>query len=246
MMILPLKSDFQNWRNPRRGKSNPERMNNPFWDFCIRTGSSAYEVNKELDGPDSFNSGPCWCFDRFGQSHITLPDGRELFIGGEHEDWYDPDFYIYNDVIIVDKDYIEIFGYPVSVFPPTDFHSATLVGTNVFLIGNLGYQNERRIGQTQVLRLDIESLQISIQQTSGENPGWIFQHSAVYDEPNNSIRVSGGKQYDEEVKENYNDYYLCLKTFKWRLYREKEVQILNLSRSRWRQSSEDLISNHSL
>jgi hypothetical protein len=57
----------------------------------------------------------------------TLPDGRKVFVGGEHEDFGVPDFYIYNDVILVlPDDSVQIFGYTVEAFPPTDFHSATL------------------------------------------------------------------------------------------------------------------------
>jgi hypothetical protein len=33
---------------------------------------------------------------RFGQSLTLLPDCRAVQIGGEHEDWYDADFCIYN------------------------------------------------------------------------------------------------------------------------------------------------------
>ena len=44
--------------------------------------------------------GPVWCFSRFGTSLTELPDGRFVQIGGEHEDFYDPDFCIYNDVTV--------------------------------------------------------------------------------------------------------------------------------------------------
>lgn len=44
-----------------------------------------------------FYGHPVWCFNRFGATRTKLPDGRTVCIGGEHEDFYDPDFYIYND-----------------------------------------------------------------------------------------------------------------------------------------------------
>ena len=221
MKTLPSKSDFHDWRNPRRGASNPERMDNPFWHWCVRTRESAYAANNKFNGPDSMSSGPCWCFQRMGQAHIRLPDGRDIYIGGEHEDYYDPDFFIYNDVVIVDGDHVDIFGYPVSAFPPTDFHTATLVGTNVFLIGNLGYPDDRRIGETQVLRLDLESFEISTQPTSGESPGWLHDHSAILNESNNSIRVTGGNRCAERITENFHDFELCLNTFTWRIAIER-------------------------
>lgn len=62
------------------------------------------------------------------RSSTRLRNGREIYIAGEHEDWYDPDFYIYNDVIVIHPNLeIQIYGYPRTVFRATDFHSATLV-----------------------------------------------------------------------------------------------------------------------
>ena len=75
-------------------------MNNPVWEWLVRCRVSAYWANEEFNGPSSFEAGPCWCFRRFGQSKTELPDGRVVLIGGEHEDSYDPDFYIYNDVVV--------------------------------------------------------------------------------------------------------------------------------------------------
>ena len=73
-----------------------------------------------------------WCFDRFGTSKTALEDGRTVHIGGEHEDFYDPDFHIYNDVIVVSSSgQVAIYGYPLEAFPPIDFHSATLVGKTI-------------------------------------------------------------------------------------------------------------------
>ena len=36
-----------------------------------------------------------------GRSTVWLPDGRVVLIAGEHEDSYDPDFCIYNDVVVI-------------------------------------------------------------------------------------------------------------------------------------------------
>ena len=84
--------------------SNPTPINSPFWKHMVRHGNWAYDVRKELnlwptekkDGPE-----PIFCFHRMGRTVTELPDGRVIFIGGEHEDFYDPDFYIYNDVVVV-------------------------------------------------------------------------------------------------------------------------------------------------
>src|SRR5712691_10149821 len=95
---------FKKWRSPRYGRANPERMNNPVWEWLIRSELTAYSANNEFEGPSSCDAGPCWCFSRFGQSSTELPDGRVVLIGGEHEDFYDPDFYIYNDVVVKNPD----------------------------------------------------------------------------------------------------------------------------------------------
>mmetsp|Transcript_31216 Transcript_31216/g.28392 ORF Transcript_31216/g.28392 Transcript_31216/m.28392 type:complete len:84 (+) Transcript_31216:264-515(+) len=82
-------------------------------------------------------------------TELELEDGKKLYISGEHEDSYDPDFLIYNDVIIQDKEgNITIYGYPKDVFPPTDFHTATRIGDDVYIIGNMGYMQERKFNET--------------------------------------------------------------------------------------------------
>lgn len=124
--------------------------------------------------------------------HVTLlPDGRTVLVGGEHEDWYDPDFCIYNDVIVHEPDgSIRIFGYPESDFPPTDFHTATLVGGAIHIIGCLGYPPDRE-SQTPVFRLDLDTFRIERLVPKGESPGWIHRHRAdrISDD---EILVSGG------------------------------------------------------
>jgi len=91
---------FREWRSPRFGRSNPERLNNPVWEWLVRSKLNAYSANQKFGGLDPMNAGPCWCFDRFGQSSTPVTDGRIVLIAGEHEEYYDPDFYIYNDVVV--------------------------------------------------------------------------------------------------------------------------------------------------
>lgn len=130
-------------RSPRFGTGNPSRMDLPFWHHMVRTGETAYAARQQFD-PGTDDGGPVWCFHRFGPTRTRLPDGRVVCVGGEHEDYYDPDFCIYNDVVVAHPDgRIEIFGYPKDVFPPTDFHTATLCDDRVILLGGLGYAGER-------------------------------------------------------------------------------------------------------
>jgi hypothetical protein len=54
----------------------------------------------------------------------------------------------------------DIYIYPRDLFPTTDLHAVTLVDRNIYIIGNLGYQEDSQFGYTPVYRLDIQSLKI--------------------------------------------------------------------------------------
>jgi hypothetical protein len=211
---------FKAWRSPRFGRSNPERMNNPVWEWLVRCRVSAYWANEEFNGPHSFEAGPCWCFRRFGQSKTTLPDGRAVLIGGEHEDHYDPDFYIYNDLIIRHPDEtIEIYGYPKDVFAPTDFHSATLLDDCIIVVGCLGYPKQRRPGTTPVYRIDLRSFRIGAMNCTGDAPGWLHKHDAAYLPRENAIMITGGLAVrddpDRPLVENIDVWKLHLADRRW-------------------------------
>jgi hypothetical protein len=233
---------FRQWRSPRFGRSNPECMNNPVWEWIIRTQLTAYGVNQRLNGPSSFDAGPGWCFQRFGQSSTPLPDGRVVMIGGEHEDNYDPDFYIYNDVVARHPDgRLEIFGYPKEVFPPTDFHSATLVERGIIIIGCLGYPEQRKPDITPVLRLDLDTFAIAPIATSGSPPGWIHEHTAALADDGASILIQGGKldrgPKDSSLVENLDDWRLDLAARRWERLSERRWQ-------RWEVRRQDRRLNH--
>jgi hypothetical protein len=155
-----------------------------------------------------------------------LPDGRVVFIAGEHEDFYDSDFYIYNDVVIQHPDgRIDIFGYPREVFPPTDFHSATLVKNRLVLIGNLGYPDQRRPGSTPVMVLDLDTFAISTVATFGMPPGWIHRHKATLSDDERSILIQGGKldcgSKNRSLVENIDDWRLPLGDWCWERLTER-------------------------
>ena len=215
------KRDYRRDKSPRFGSRNPELMDVPFWHDMIRTGGNAYSARKKYD--DLHCTGPVWCFDRFGSSLTPLGDGRYVQIAGEHEDYYDPDFYIYNDVVVHDgRGGCRIFAYPSEVFPPTDWHSATLVGDGIYIIGCIGYPDQRRPGFTPVYRLTLETWRIDEVATTGEMPGWIFKHRADYDADRNVIRITGGEVQtladDGEVQmlPNEHRFELKLERMQWR------------------------------
>lgn len=140
----------------RFGTRNLEQMRLEHWEWMVRHGDVPCGVRQGLGleanytsccGDDGCGSSdPDWCFSRFGMTRTVMNDGRIICVGGEHEDWYDPDFGIYNDVVVLrpaasqagatlDSGDVEIYGYPAEVFPTTDFHSARLVLDRLILIG---------------------------------------------------------------------------------------------------------------
>jgi len=221
---LPVtEAEFQAGRSRRFGTANPERMDVPFWNAMVRNGWDAWQATRIFDH-DSFGlEDPVWCHKRFGMSLTPLPDGRWVQIAGEHEDHYDPDFCIYNDVIVHDgQGGFEIFSYPEDVFPPTDFHSATLVGEWLYIIGNLGYPETRAAFdyQTPVFRLHTGDWRIERVATRGESPGWIHEHQAKLE--GDCIRVFQGKRCfvadggGEECRGLLGSFALDLESGAWR------------------------------
>ncbi len=194
--LLVSEEEFLKNRTRRFGTANPERMGVPFWSAMVRNGWSGFRAAKHFSEDSYRRESPVWCYDRLGMSLTQLADGRFIQIAGEHEDSYDPDFCIYNDVIVHDgKGGFEILGYPEDVFPPTDFHSATLVGEWIYIIGNLGCQRtaEADAHQTPIYRFDTVSGKVERVSTTGISPGWIHRHNAELID--RGIRISGGKRY---------------------------------------------------
>jgi hypothetical protein len=206
---------FNRHGTARAGTANPEVYLPDFWREQIRTFRSGYAAEAEIMGKRDYNRPgvPVWSFDRFGQSATWLPDGRLVLIAGEHEDSYDADFCIYADVTVLDgKGGVEHYIYPADVFPPTDFHSATLLGDHILLIGSLGYPDKRVEGVTQVLRLDLADFRITPVDTTGDNPGWINRHDAELD--GDQIVVTGGKT-EPGYRDNTETFTLELTTMIW-------------------------------
>ncbi len=201
--------------SPRHGTANPERYEPDFWIEQIRTGRTGYEAAAEITGRSRDVCGPpVWSFRRYGRTATRLPDGRWVLIAGEHEDHYDPDFWIYNDVTVLDgRGGVTHYVYPAEVFPPTDFHTATLMDDHILLVGSLGYRGRRAEGETQVLRLDLADFSVRRVATTGDNPGWINRHEAV--RMGHELLISGGK-----VEPGYRDleglYALDTDRMSWR------------------------------
>jgi hypothetical protein len=214
----------------RYGTAHPERVDNPLWEQAMREDWSGYALGQHLASADARSGhdysqsayrdtdpGPFWSWQRFGRTSTPLPDGRIIHIAGEHEDAYDPDFCIYNDVVVEHPDgRREFLLYPKDVFPPTDFHSATLVGEAIVLIGSLGYRDLRRPGETQVLKLDTRSLRFETVATTGEGPGWISRHSAERLGETAMRSVGGSVQTAAGYERSTGMFELDLVSMTWR------------------------------
>jgi ankyrin repeat protein len=210
--------DYRSAFSPAVGEANPELVREPFWEAMIRSGINAYQAMTLCGG--THDDSPIWCAQRFGQSFTPLPDGRIVQIGGEHEDSYDADFCIYNDVFVHYPDgRIEVYCYPDDAFPPTDFHTATRIGDTIWIIGVLGYHGARQFGETPVYRLDTVTFRIDRVETTGDAPGWISRHRAKLG--GDEIHVSGGKiaalsGEQETYEDNTREFILDTRTGVWR------------------------------
>ncbi len=228
---------FDAHRQFRFGRANPEWINNPAWEYMIRTRQTSFSARVEHEIGADFGKTRDFCFNRFGSSATAMADGRTIVIGGEHEDYYDPDFIIFNDVIVLrpaagekevtlDQGSVEIYGYPRDLFPPIDFHSATLVGETIFIIGGLGYSEHRRFDTTPVFTFDTTSYRIERINIAGRAPGWIYQHFASFDANRNVITVRGGMithgPDDENHASNEACYRLDLDRLAWELVSPRE------------------------
>lgn len=214
------KQDFAAQKHRVFGSSNPQKCDIPFWYDMVRCNGNAWKARSQFGDTESFKDQPVWCYERFGKSITAIGNGEFIEIAGEHEDSYDPDFCIYNEVFHhKGAGEFTIFQYPRDIFSPTDFHTATLVDEFIYIIGNLGYYQDRAYGTTPVYRLNIENFRMEKLETKGSLPGWISHHSAGLS-GSSIIRIQGGEILEEvEGKEkgriNTFDFELNLDTLHW-------------------------------
>jgi ankyrin repeat protein len=225
--------DYQAHKHPQFGMTNPQEVKFPLWVEMVKFGASAYTLRTYYQDEDS--TGAVWCFSRFGGSSTLLSDNRVINIAGEHEDSYDPDFHIYNDVVVYDgQGRFVIYNYPRDVFQPTDFHSATYFDNWIYIIGNLGYPEDRVIGVTPVYRLNCTSFQIEKVITHGQVPGWISGHRAVLKD--GCIHISGGEVWQKrrgksKLTKNQSTYIFNLEQHHWHRVSDEEAVVIGGDRA---------------
>jgi len=215
------KEQFKEHRYIRNGETNPERFDNPVWKAMVRSYRDPYFVAKQFGFRRSYRSiRPMWSFQRYGYSSTVLPwDKGVVFVGGAHEMWGDPDFAIYNDVIVRRYDgTVDIYGYPLADFQPTDFHTATLVENSIYLVGNIGYPQDRVLGITPIYRLDLRSMKIQRIEVAGKGPSWISNHETLYWKDRHSLVIWGGQilSVDNKYQKNTQMWVFSLRSNRWR------------------------------
>ena len=206
-------------------------------DGKLKSAHGPYRARDFFHVPLNREDGPIWTFERYGATRTELPDGRIICIGVEHEDYYDPDFQIYSDVVVFGpKNEIEIYGYPEEAFPPTDFHTATLVRDEIIVIGCLGNVKDRRLGFTPVYSVNTKSFRTSELIIDSTGPGWIFEHTAELS-ADSLISIRGGQRVElkdgkQRFKRNNEEFSLDIRTGTW-------AQITNRNWPQWSIGQED-------
>ena len=208
---------FEDARSPSFGTTNPEQRTPPYWRAMVRTRNDASFARRRYGIPSADSGGgqgPIWCAERLGQTLTFLPDGRVVETGGRHGDQDDPDFYVYNDVFVHGPDgSLAVYCYPVEAFPPTDFHSATLVGAELVLIGNLGHQDGDGADDDLVHVLSTSDFSVRPQPTMGDGPGLVCGHRArLLDD--GRIEVKGG-MLSRSRTDNPHTHILNPRSFVW-------------------------------
>jgi len=236
----------------RYGKANPEKivstlMTNLTSSECAGVSAAPYSRDdssekSETEAKPPYNhstyrettAGPRWSWERYGRTTTMLADGRIVHIGGTYEDFYDPDFCIYNDVFVQYPDgRCEVYLYPKDDFPPTDLHTATLFGDDIILIGSCGYTDLREIGTTQVMKLDTLKFRIRRLVTKGDGPGWISGHLAEKLDENRVLVVGGEVLTPEGYRSNGKLFELDIARLTWRVREHGDTTLFPVSSAQY-------------
>lgn len=171
------------------GARNPEELMTPFLDFAIRSRYPGYSLCSHC-GSDSWSYlAPIWSAYRFGQSLVQLADESWVEIGGLHNDSHDTA--IFNDVIITKDGRPRLFRYPEEDFRPIYGHATAPTANSIYIIGGKPWTPPPADHETEVYRLDLESMVIEILTIDGPSPGYIYDHSAWLT-AGNKIQIFGG------------------------------------------------------
>lgn len=212
------KKVYREWREPRFGEWNGQPLTNPVWQWLIeeKPEPSAADTLFRLRDTDSL--GPAWTFNRVGASETALPNGQILWAGGRHGEPGDPNYYVYNDLVVKKPEgEFSVLGYPEAIFPPIHSHSATLVSNYILLIGGLGGPESEPSETTRIQAIRIEKFGLHPWSGVGPGPGAIYGHTAKLSDNKLWIEVSGGfiQSPDGSSTPNSKRWRLDLDTLYW-------------------------------
>lgn len=234
--------EYGMWMGARRGTEHAQLVSNRYWHASILGQYHKFEqAQEDWWMKNKRYATPQWHFCRFGHTETLLPNCSLFLIAGEFEDWYDPDFYIYNDVIEWQLGKLpEIYCYPSTDFPPTDFHTTVSVdnGNRLIIIGSLGYHDERDEDHIQVLQLDVSSRRIEKIKCIGDDPGWMDSVDASV-RSDGKILVKDGWKRCSSTLVNVEEYVLDPNTWKWEQLTNRNWHRIVISRK----DSKDITSS---
>lgn len=202
----------------------------------IKNRASAYEIDDALKVFNPEKDGPAWCFSRYAQSVSELENGSKIYIGGAYEDYYTAQFHVYNDVVVEGVDgRIQIYGYPTDVFPPTDYHSATVVGRNLYIVGNGWRGPEHASVGVPVYTLNLENFSIRSIPSNGDVPIGLRGHDADLSECGESVLFRGGSisHPNWSSVDNIDTWELSLKSGTWSRLTKKPWPRRVMFRKEW-------------
>lgn len=231
---------FERGRKHRYGRANPERFDEPVWEWMEREKVFSWDSMQRFGipwEPDPRAAEPNWWFSRLWVSFVDLGDGRCLSIGGM-SDAYGDDALDYNDVREYREDepsatseLLAIYGYPREVFPGVCGATATLIGEHVYVIGGVEEGPHWDAQRAGVYRLHVPTMRMEKVETSGEDPGAIRYHFSELSADGGAIVVSGGNRKMraqhriprgwKQTDESRGVFELCLRTHRWRVVEER-------------------------
>lgn len=214
-------NDFAPSQLPGYGTTNPELVSGSTLPALVRSGQSADDIRSHFRASHQLDK-PLWCYQRHGHSLTHLPDGRSIGIGGTHKHKAQFDYHIYNDVVVHDgHGNAQVYRYPTAEFAPTDYHSATLVGPYIIIIGNQGHIEQRDVATTPIRVLNLQTMAMRQIQTKGNAPGWISGHNTYLLGDGSTLEVVGGRIWRTGISgipdfsPNRWRYWLNLQTGEW-------------------------------
>ncbi len=197
----------------------PSLNHEAIFQWRMKEDFSPYHIRQHLEKLGYTIEQPIWTFlSRMGQSKTLLPDETKVFIGGEYEDFYDPDFRVYNDIVIQKPDgEIQLWNYSLEQFPATDFHVAHYDKNShsIFLIGNLGYPETRKEGITQVLKVNLKTMNIEQLACFGKMPSWLNHHEMKVINDDELEFKNGYLIKEKKYLRNLYTWRLSLRTLEW-------------------------------